>query len=86
MNGHVLASVAPTSVLSAQFEELVVRIWHLVPAQRRHRRPMCRRRAHASWQTFRMSLEVDCRPRYAACLCQNCTVEDADRSWQHVRL
>src|SRR5713101_1019501 len=38
---------------------------------------MCRRRAHASWQTFRMSLEVDCRPRYAACLGQNCTVEDA---------
>ena len=32
---------------------------------------MCRRRAHASWQTFRMSLEVDCRPRYAACLGQN---------------
>src|SRR5258706_15594696 len=27
-----------------------------------------------------MSLEVDCRPRYAACLGQNCTVEDADRS------
>jgi hypothetical protein len=23
---------------------------------------MCRRRAHASWQTFRMSLGVDCRP------------------------
>jgi len=38
------------------------------------------RRAHASWQTFRMSLEVDCRPGYAACLGQNCTVEDADRS------
>src|SRR6202040_2386833 len=55
-------------------------------AQRRHRRPMYRRRAHASWQTFRMSLEVDCRPRYAACLGQNCIVEDADRSRQHVRL
>jgi hypothetical protein len=25
---------------------------------------MCRRCAHATWQTFRMSLEVDCRPRY----------------------
>jgi len=41
---------------------------------------MCRRRAHASWQTFQMSLEVDCRPRYATCLGQNCTVEDADRN------
>jgi plasmid replication initiation protein len=30
-----------------------------------------------SWQTFRM---VDCRPRYAACHGQNCSVEDADRS------
>jgi ketosteroid isomerase-like protein len=39
---------------------------------------MCRRGDHASWQTFRMSLEMDCRPRYAACLGQNCIVEDAD--------
>jgi hypothetical protein len=33
---------------------------------------------HAGWQTFRMSLEMNGRPRYAACLGQNRTVEGAD--------
>jgi hypothetical protein len=28
----------------------------------------------------RAPLEVVCRPRHAACLGKNCTVEDADRS------
>jgi hypothetical protein len=27
---------------------------------------MRRRRSHAGWQTFRMFLEVDCRPRFSA--------------------
>jgi hypothetical protein len=39
-----------------------------------------------SWQTFRMSLEVDCRARYAACLGQNCTVEYAELTARAVRV
>jgi hypothetical protein len=81
---HLAADIAQTECRAIQSImrkfELVDRIYTWCPRRDATGGPMRRHCAHASWQTFRMFLEVDRRPRYAACLGQNCTVEDADRS------